>query len=291
MFHFIFRQLFALIFSALFTAGMFTPANLNIRNVPEKAEDATRIISFNVRYKDDDYGSVDGRSRLICAAIEQYAPDSFGVQEATQQWLDIFEKNLTDYACVSQMRDDTEGAEANAVYYLKDKYTLLDSGTIWLSDTPDVFGSKYEDSGCARIATWVVLKNNSTGKIYTHINTHLDFQYETVQSAQIKVLKAKIEELKAKGYTIVCTGDFNAQEGSAAYNEMTAFMSDTKYLAKDSDKGATYKDYGLNMFATKPIDFIFVSDGVAVDTYKIIDERIKMMYLSDHSGLCADIKF
>ena len=98
-------------------------------------------------------------------------------------------------------------------------------------------------------------------------------------------------ELKAKGYPVVCTGDFNAQEGTAAYNDMTAFMHDTKHLAKKSDCGATYKDYGLNAFATKPIDFIFVSDGVEVDTYKIIDERIKMMYLSDHAGLCADIRF
>ncbi len=288
---FVFRQIMALILSALFTAGVFNPANLNIRNIPDKADDATRIISFNVRYKDDDYGSVEGRSKLICSALEQYAPDSFGVQEATQQWLDIFEEKLTNYACVSQFRDDTDGAEANAVYYLKDKYTLLDSETIWLSDTPDVFGSKYENSGCARIATWVMLKNNSTGKIYIHINTHIDFQDDNVQVAQIKVLKAKIEELKAKGYPVVCTGDFNAQEGSAAYNEMTTFMNDTKYIAKKSDKGATYKDYGLNAFATKPIDFIFVSDGVDVDTYKIIDERIKMMYLSDHAGLCADMKF
>ncbi|MBQ8782178.1 MAG: endonuclease/exonuclease/phosphatase family protein [Clostridia bacterium] len=288
---FAFRQLMALILSALLTAGVFNPANLTIRNIPDKAEEATRIVSFNVRYTDDDYGSVEGRSKLICAALEQYAPDSFGVQEATQQWLDIFAENLTYYACVGQMRDALEGAEANAVYYLKDKYTLLDSGTIWLSDTPDVFGSKYEGSGCARIATWATLKNNSTGKIYTHINTHLDFNYETVQSAQIKVLKAKIEELKAKGYPVVCTGDFNSQEGSAAYNDMTALMNDTKYLAKKSDKGATYNDYGRNVFSTKPIDFIFVSDGVEVDTYKIIDERIKMMYLSDHAGLCADVRF
>lgn len=288
---FVFRQLMALILSALFTAGVFNPANLTIRNVPEKAEEATRVISFNVRYKDDDYGSVEGRSKLICAALEQYAPDSFGVQEATQQWLDILSEKMTAYDCVAQLREEGEGAEASAVYYLKDKYTLLDSGTIWLSDTPDVFGSKYEDSGCPRIATWATLKNKTTGEAYTHINTHLDFNYETVQSKQIQVLKAKIEELKAKGYPVVCTGDFNAQEGSAAYNDMTAFMRDTKHIAKKSDCGATYKDYGLNAFATKPIDYVFVSEGVEVDTYKIIDERIKMMYLSDHSGLCADIRF
>ncbi len=288
---FIFRQLMALILSALFTAGVFTPASLTIRNVPDKADDATRIVSFNVRSKDDDYGSIDGRSQLICAALEQYTPDSIGVQEATLKWLDILEKNLTDYARVGEVRDDKDDTEASAIYYLKDKYTLLDSGTIWLSDTPDVFGSKYEDSGCARIATWATLKNKTTGKTFTHVNTHLDYIYESVQLKQINVLKTKIEELKSKGYPVVCTGDFNAQEGSAVYNEMKGCLADSKYVAKKSDCGATYKDYGLNVFATKPIDFIFVSEGIEVDTYKIIDERIKMMYLSDHAGLCADIRF
>lgn len=288
---FVFRQLLALILSALFTAGVFNPANLTIKNVPEKADDATRVISFNVRYKDDDYGSVEGRSKLICAAFEQYAPDSIGVQEATQQWLDIFEEELTDYACVSQLRDDSEGSEAAAVYYLKDKYNLLDSGTIWLSDTPDIFGSKVENSGCPRIATWATLENKVTGEVYTHINTHLDNAGDDVRVAQVNVLKGKIEEFKASGYAVVCTGDFNTREESDVYNEMCNVLADTKYLAENSDRGGTYIDYGLNIFSSEPIDYIFVSQGTKVYTYKIIDERIKMMYLSDHAGICADVVF
>ncbi len=289
---FIFRQLTALILSFFFTLGVYNPASLEIKNIPEKPEDYIRIISFNVRCKDDDYGSVKGRSQLICAAIDQYAPDSFGVQEATQEWVDILTEYFGDkYGCVSQMREDGASAEASAVFYLKDKYTLVDSGTIWLSETPDVFGSKLPLSACPRIATWVTLKNNATGETYTHINTHLDHVLEDVRVDQIKILKTKIEELKAKGYPVVCTGDFNTQEGAAAYSEMNGCLSDSKFLAKNSDDGATYLNYGTNLFADKPIDFIFVSDGTEVENYKIIDERIAKMYLSDHAGVCADIKF
>ncbi len=288
---YIINQLTALILSIMFTLGSYMPESLAIDNVPLKSADTLRIVSFNVRCKDDTFGSVKGRSQLICSALTQYAPDSFGVQEATQEWLDILGENLTDYACVSQMRDGKKSSEASAVFYLKDKYNLLDSGTIWLSDTPDEFASKFTLSFCPRIATWVILQNKVTGETYTHINTHLDHVLESVRVQQINVLKCKIEELKAKGYPIVCTGDFNTKEGADAYNEMKNCLYDSKYLAKNSDDGATFINYGKNIFESRPIDFIFVSQGTEVETYKIIDEKIGDMYLSDHAALCADVKF
>lgn len=288
---YIINQLTALILSLLFTLGSYIPESFQIANVPEKAQDSVRIVSFNVRCKDDAFGSVEGRSQLICAALEQYAPDSFGVQEATAQWLEIFEEKLTDYACVSQMRDGKKSSEASAVFYLKNKYTLVDSGTIWLSDTPDEFASKFLLSFCPRIATWATLENKETGEIYTHINTHLDHVLESVRVDQIKVLKVKIEELKAEGHPVVCTGDFNTKEGADAYNEMKPCLNDSKYLAEKSDDGATFINYGQNIFETRPIDFVFVSDGVTVETYKIIDEKIGDMYLSDHAAICADVIF
>lgn len=286
------KQILAIIFSLLMTLGSYTPESFEIANVPEKGEGAVRIVSFNVRCKDDLYGSVKGRSQLISSALSQYRPDSFGVQEATQEWLDILSENLgEDYACISQMRDDARNSEASAVFYLKDKYDLLDSGTIWLSETPDVFASKFPLSSMPRIATWVKLQNKQTDEIYTHINTHLDHVLESARVQQIKVLINKIEELSSDGNPLVCTGDFNTKEGADAYNEMKGCLVDSKQIANSSDNGATFHNYGLNIFEKKPIDFIFVSDGVTVDTYKIIDEKIGGMYLSDHAGLCADIRF
>ncbi len=288
---YIINQLTALFLSILFTFGSYAPESLTIANVPEKPADSVRIVSFNVRCKDDTFGSVKGRSQLIVAALEQYAPDSFGVQEATAEWIEILTEKLPEYGCISQMRDGKASSEASAVFYLKEKYDLVDSGTIWLSDTPEVFASKFTLSFCPRIATWATLQNKETGEIYTHINTHLDHVLESVRVDQIKVLKVKIEELKAKGYPVVCTGDFNTKEGADAYNEMKPCLNDSKYLATNSDDGATFINYGKNIFETRPIDFVFVSDGIKVENYKIIDEKIGDMYLSDHAGICADVIF
>ncbi len=289
---FIVKQLIAIAISIMFALGITVPESLTIENVPEKSDGSVRIISFNVRCADDPYGSVENRSQLIVSALKQYKPDSFGVQEATEKWLSILSEELGDeYDLVTQFRDGKNNSEASAVFYLKDKYDLKESGTIWLSDTPDEFASKYSLSFCPRIATWAVLENKETGESYTHINTHLDHVLESVRVKQVKVLEVKINELLEKGYPLVCTGDFNTKEGADAYKEMSTCLKDTKYLAKESDDGATYINYGLNPFEKRPIDFIFVSDGTEVDRYKIIDEKIADMYLSDHAGLCADIRF
>ena len=280
----------SIILSFLMMLGLWSPESLEIENVPIKNEGEVRVISFNVRCKDDLYGSVKTRSELIVSALTQYAPDSFGVQEATEEWMNILSEKLGDrYSFVGVPRDNGKNSEYSAVFYLKDKYELSDSGTMWLSETPDVKGSKVKESSYPRIATWTVLKNKENGKVYTHINTHLDHILESARVKQAEILTEKIIELKKLG-TVVCTGDFNTKEGNNAYKKMTQTLSDSKYLAKESDNGLTFGNYGTNIFETKPIDFIFVSKGTEVSRYKIIDEQIAGMYLSDHSGVCSDIK-
>jgi endonuclease/exonuclease/phosphatase family metal-dependent hydrolase len=161
---------------------------------------------------------------------------------------------------------------------------------MWLSETPEKKYTKSFDSKHNRIATWAVLENKETGEKFTHINTHLDHVLESTRVEQSKVLLNKIAELE-KSTKVICTGDFNTKQGADAYNKMCETMTDSKSVAAQSDDGATYINYGRNTLETKPIDFIFVSEGVSVDTYKIIDEKIDRMYLSDHAGLCADVVF
>ena len=283
-------HLTALILAVLMMLGRYTPTDLTITDVPAKAKDTTRVVSFNVRCKDDIYGSVKNRAKFVLAALEAYAPDSFGVQEATAQWLELLDKGLgSRYARVGEARDSSRNTEYSAVYYRADKYTLLSSGTRWLSETPDKAGSKFFLSSFPRICTWATLKNNKTGKIYTHLNTHLDHVLEEAREQQAQVLVRQVKALEEKG-TVVCTGDFNTEEGAKAYKVVAAALDDTKMTAAVSDSGPNFHDYGRLLFGKeKPIDFIFVSRGVKVQRYKIIDNKIDGMYLSDHYGLCSDL--
>ena len=283
-------NLTALVLAVLMMLGRYTPTDLSVPDVPERSDGATRVISFNLRCKDDIYGSVKNRAKFILAALEAYAPDSFGVQEATAQWLKLLDAGLGDrYARVGIGRDDSKSTEYSAVYYRTDKFKLLDSGTRWLSKTPDKAGSKDFLSSLPRICTWATLKNKQTGVIFTHLNTHLDHVLESTREQQAQVLVAEAKALEAVG-AVVCTGDFNTEEGAKAYQVVAAALDDTKMTAAVSDSGPTFHDYGRKLLGKeKPIDFIFVTRGTEVQRYKIIDHTVDNMYLSDHYGLCSDI--
>lgn len=263
-----------------------------IDGIPEKSDNAVRIMSYNLRYRDDKGGHlVKNRSQIITAIISQYAPDSFGVQEATGRWLDILCGALGEkYGCVSQTRDEQGyDSERNAVFYRKDKYNLVDSGTIWLSETPDVPYTKSYNSNCHRIATWAVLENKETLERYTHMNTHLDHILEETRVAQAKVLLAKLQELQSIG-KVVCTGDFNAEPTSDVYTTMTDVMNHTQTVAENSDVGVTFHNYGkFNDGFIGPIDYIFAPMDSKVETYKIIRNTVKGIYSSDHYPIMADI--
>lgn len=264
-----------------------------IDGIPEKSEDAKRIMSFNVRCANDKEGSVKNRSKIVTAIIDQYLPDSFGVQEATGQWMKILNEALGEkYACVGEHRDEDPDSEYSAVFYLKDKFNLIDGGTMWLSDTPDVKYTKYEESACTRIASWATLENKETGEIYTHINTHLDHVSDTSRTLQTDVLKEKINEFIKAGNPFVCTGDFNTFESSEVYSKMLEISDDTRKVAVNTDEGTTFHSYGkiTDEYETA-IDYIFVPKDTKVDTYKIIRNTAKDMYPSDHYPIVADILF
>lgn len=262
-----------------------------IDGVPEKSEDAVRIMSFNVRCANDGEQTITNRSKVAMEMLDEYAPDSFGVQECTPRWRRIISRNLGDrYACVGKARDFYGPfTEYSSIYYLKDKYKLVDSGTFWLSETPDKAYTKSFDSSCYRIASWAVLENKQTGERYTHINTHLDHVLDSTRDAQMTVLIEKVSEIAGEG-NIVMTGDFNAYEDSSVYAVARESFNDTKYIAENTDKGPTFTKYGTKEDNGRgAIDFIFVSEGITAENYKIIRNTVKGIYPSDHFPIVADI--
>lgn len=264
-----------------------------IDGIPEKSEEATRIMSFNVRCKNDGEQTITNRSKVAIEVINQYAPDSFGVQECTPRWKRILAANVGDrYACVGAARDYYGPfTEYSSIYYLKDKYNLIDSGTFWLSETPEKKWTKSFDSACFRVASWALLEDKETGVRYTHINTHLDHVLETTRESQMKVLIECVNKV-ANGSPIVVTGDFNAlEDNSLVYTVACESFNDTKKVAANSDTGRTFTSYGTKEEdGTGAIDFIFADKSLKVDTYKIIRNTVQGIYPSDHYPVVADIR-
>ena len=77
----------------------------------------------------------------------------------------------------------------------------------------------------------------------------------------------------------------NAKENTLMYERiLDSGLRDTKYLAAESDSGATYHGYAwLDKWNDEPIDYIFVNGYcTSVASYQILDNQIDGIYPSDH---------
>ena len=261
-------------------------------------EDTIKIIDYNV-YVGEMTGTenaLDLRAERAIKLFKQYKPDSMGFQEASVHWMTLLDEGLKDeYAWVGVGRDngtnDAASGEASPIFYLKDKYDLVDSGTFWLSETPEKPSYGW-DAECRRVCTWVVLKNKHTGETYAHVNTHLD---HVGQQARINGMNMVIDKIKEFDVPVVCTGDFNTSENSDIYNQMinTGFMNDSKKVADVVlNSGSTMANFNMstNLDSGAAIDFIFVSqDEIKVSKYKVLRDLVDGKFISDHLGVYAEM--
>ncbi len=291
---------------AFFTAliSTFIPANpvegidptLPLKNVnPNEIAEAVlsqdmTIISYNVKISGDGLRSPEKRAPIIIETILDATPDSFGLQEADKAWVERIAAGLADYAYIAKYRDDgvSEG-ESSAIFYLKDKYELVDSGSFWLSETPDKPSMGW-DAVCNRITSYAILKDKTTGFTYAHFNTHLDHEGNVAQAESIALISAYIAEI-APDIPVVLTGDFNFSEGTYNYETvLKTGLKDSKYMASEYDDHATYHGYHVILSDNKPIDYIFVNGYCSsVKSYSINSDFNHHILASDHLPVTVEM--
>lgn len=257
----------------------------------EKDEDTIRVMSFNIRYGDLGVLTAEDRYYMIEQTVEQGKPDSLGVQEATPEWMAYLDEALEDYDYVGVGRDNgVDEGEYSAIFYLRDKYTAVDSGTFWLSDTPDEV-SKGWGADCYRICTWVILEDNKTGVQYVHMNAHFDYANDDVRYNSADLILEKAKEFG--DIPVVYTADMNFSEDSEYFEYMLAdgYFVNTKTIADDTMDYLTYHDRKPDTHENSKIDFVMVNDEFDAVAYRVVTAGIDGKYVSDHFPVYADIKF
>lgn len=247
-----------------------------------------RIMSFNIRCSDVKGVTWKERRPLVSRQILEVLPDSAGVQEAHTGWMDylaeaLFEKY--DYVGVGR-EDGKRDGEFSAIFYLKDKYEVTDSGTFWLSDTPNV-PSKGWDAECTRICTWARLRDKCTGGEYVHINTHFDHRGIRAQENSVKMIHKKAKEFN--DVPVVFTADLNIFEGSNLYLKMvSSVLKDAKHLSPDTMSCLTFHNAEPEKFKDSIIDYVLVNSLVTPKIYRVLTDGIDGKYVSDHYPIYID---
>ena len=265
------------------------------------------VMSFNVFVSQFN----TARAQRVTDTILENMPSVFGVQEANDNWMSTLKGKLGEfYSSVGVGRDANLKGEYSAIFYRTDKFDLIESGTKWLSNTPDEAGSYYTytdpDTGssyranCPRILTYAVLERKSDGVQFLYVNTHLDHDGsngsaigEKIRQGQIEILIAQIEQISSQlgDLPTIVTGDFNVTSKASAYTTMTANgFIDASRVAWAGEVLPTYN--GMNdSYVGEIIDYIFVSPELAeaVDTYTVCPSKRDGEWISDHNAIIATI--
>lgn len=242
-----------------------------VKEVP--VSDTLKAMSFNILYKIES----EERCMSVLQTILKCLPDTVGFQEATPEWMAILEENLGGiYDHVGVGRDDGENkGEHAAIFYRKDRFELVETGTMWLSDTPDVV-SKYEGGYHYRIFTYAILKEKQSEKEMMVINTHLEDSSGKARRKQVAVLMDFIGE--HPDYPTVLTGDFNSKRSSAEHRAVTEILADSFEIAQTKEDEHTLLTNGT------VVDYAFVSpQSIEVLDYRVVLEKENGMLPSDHA--------
>lgn len=250
--------------------------------------------TFNLRYDNPgDSGNLwKDRAPAVSNLIRFHDFDVFGTQEGLKNQLDDISTALPEYARFGKGRDDgKEKGEHSAVYYKKDRFTLLKGGDFWLAETPDKPVKGWDATCCNRICSWVHLQDKKTGKKFYFFSVHFDHQGKIARRESSKLMIEKIKSI-AKNEPVILVGDFNADRNSEPYlilkNSKVVHDSfeDVKFPYANN---ASFNAFGKSLHKTDVIDHIFISPTLKAAKWGILTDSYHGKFPSDHFPVVAVI--
>ena len=280
-----------------------------------------RLATFNVRYcATADKGGKEwcNRAPFAMGIVTKYDFDVVGLQELSgdgrknnnsltgKSQLEEFRECLegAGYTFLAWDRDGTADREYVGLAFKSGRYDLMDSGSFFISPTPDTFSYGWDKKIAThpRVLGWVKLKEKDTGEIFFYAATHTNngWTLDGVYGSQL--VAERMREI-AGDYPVMVVADYNMQRiprDEKAYKAYRASFKDARFEVPE-DKNyclpttlpATEGTYGaFNTTASghefKEIDYQFfrrmkiMERHIVVDTY---DYKGTEYPVSDHCPL------
>lgn len=247
------------------------------------------VATYNIRCENrtDDANGNGWKQRApqVVALIQKYKFHLFGLQEVTKNQLNDLQNQLPEYGWVGVGRDDgKEKGEFSPIFYRKDLFDVIESGTFWLAPI-DSIPSVGWDAALPRICTWARFKIIN-GMRFQIFNLHMDHVGKVARLESAKLIVQKIQETCGSEPVIVC-GDFNMDQRSDGYKALKQedVLNDAYKLAtKKNAKKPTFNDYDLNKTGDSRIDHLFVTNQIKINQYDILTDT----YQADTVRLPSD---
>jgi endonuclease/exonuclease/phosphatase family metal-dependent hydrolase len=247
------------------------------------------VISSNIRFNNpaDKSNSWDNRKSFYYSVINQNKPQIIGSQEGREDQLRELEQGLVSKRLVDTNRTWIEQRMYPCLYVDK-SIKVLDSGDRWLSDTPEVPGSKIESSAFPRLMTWSLIEQEQN-RVFV-FNLHLDHTTDEVREAQALIAIEEILKINKNTEPLIVVGDFNSSPDSKVYKYFIEKLSliDPWRVHGKSEETSYHKFHG-KFPDGKRIDWILHSNTLETRAIELLQDHDNGKYPSDHFPVFCDI--
>lgn len=264
------------------------------------ASDSLSAMTFNIRYDNpDDAAAGNGwAARLVAvtALVEELKPDILGLQEVLPNQVEDLRGALRDYTLVSRARDADGGGEACTIAFRTERFTLElgTDRTWWLSETPNVAGSRSWESACPRIVQEAVLRESDGARVAI-FNTHFDHRSAAARGHSGQLLGARLADFTTAnpGVPLLITGDFNMEPTARPFIALLAgppCLADAWATCRSADApNGTFHDW-TGQTDGRQIDAILAGAGLTPTAARIIRDRPEDRLPSDHWPVWASFR-
>jgi endonuclease/exonuclease/phosphatase family metal-dependent hydrolase len=265
-----------------------------------QAQNYLNVMTFNIRLNTprDSANAWSFRKDIAASQVLFQEVHILGVQEALPEQMDDLQTSLKKYRYVGGGREDGKRkGEFSAIFYDTTRLQLLQTKTFWLSETPDVPGSKSWDAAITRIITWAKFKDRVTGKIFFHFNTHFDHIGKVARRESAKIMLETVHKVAGKTVSVI-TGDFNSSPIDEPIQIITdstnpLYLIDTKKVSVTphfGPNGTFNSSFQAKESTDQPIDYIFLKNGGKVLQHATLANSWGGRASSDHFPVFARIK-
>ncbi|GAB4451741.1 MAG: endonuclease/exonuclease/phosphatase family protein [Armatimonadaceae bacterium] len=249
------------------------------------------IASFNLRYENikDGVNAWMHRKEWVRHLIDYHEFDIVGAQEALVSQVKFLSEKRLDYVGVG--RDDgKEAGEFAPVFFDRKRLERRDSGTFWLSETPDKPSVGW-DANLPRICSWVRLRERETGLEFFVFNTHFDHVGNIAREKAANLLLEKMPQI-AGNRPLILTGDFNLGPETPPIRRLSASLRHAREHTELPPYGpvGTFSGFDVTRPLETAIDHIFVSRGIRVLKYAVLPDQWNQRYPSDHLPVAVKLE-
>jgi endonuclease/exonuclease/phosphatase family metal-dependent hydrolase len=259
---------------------------------PFAVAQSIRVMTFNVKNPTAKHGPNmwSKRRDLMIKTVRQQHPDVMGTQELYELQGDYLVDHLKHYKWFGEGRYGNNGDEHMGVFYRTNKLDVLKSGNFWLSDTPNVPGSKTGDQPFPRMVTWALFKMKSTGKTFYYYNTHFPYRKRDT-AARIRAAKEIVSRIKAlpDSTPFVLTGDFNTTPTGEDVHKLLTQMLHDAWIRAPRHSGPKKTFHGFTGKPKARIDWILYRGLKARSVRTVTTHSANGRYPSDHFPVVAEL--